>query len=59
MLRVRRVDFFCAVGAFEVKILCVREIYEERKSGGRKKTKKTKKLLSCCDDDFFFGVCDE
>jgi len=50
------------VGAFEMKILCVREIYEERK---RKKTKQNKKKLaiSCdakegrlglCDDDFFF-----
>jgi hypothetical protein len=29
------------VGAFEVKILCVREIYEERKRG--KKTKQNKK----------------
>jgi hypothetical protein len=58
VLRVRRVDFFCAVGAFEVKILCVREIMKSV-SWGRKKTKKTKKLLSCCDDDFFFGVCDE
>jgi hypothetical protein len=36
VLRVRRVDFFARVGAFEMKILCVREIYEERKRRGKK-----------------------
>jgi len=37
---VRLVDFFRAVDAFEMKIFCVREIYEERKA--RAKNKQTK-----------------
>jgi len=65
VLRVRRVDFFARVGAFEMKILCVREIYEERKRRGKKtKQNKTKKSspdakegrLRLCDHDFFL-VC--
>jgi len=54
------------VGAFEMKILCVREIYEERK---RKKTKQNKKARhshvmrkkgdSGCVMMIFFCVCDE
>ena len=58
--------FFRAVGAFEMKIFCVREIYEERK---RKKTKQNKKARhshvmrkkgdSGCVMMIFFCVCDE
>jgi len=58
---VRLVDFFRAVDAFEMKIFCVREIYEERK-GGQKTNKQNKLVISCegrlrlCDYDFF-GLC--
>ena len=55
--------FFRAVDAFEMKIFCVREIYEERKKRGQKnkQTKQARDLIvkgdSGCVMMIFFGVC--